>query len=82
MQEKYDRVIACSLLCVRLVISMTSSDRLEELSNKLTTVLDKPAFWKYGSSTVPMVHGQTLVCYKQFELKEFFLLLVINLCLY
>lgn len=57
MDEKYERVLSSSLLCLRLVITMCPSQKLNDLTNKYTTVLSTAAFWKYAShknSTVSM----------------------------
>ena len=55
MDEKYERVLSSTLLCLRLVITMYPTDKLSDLTNKYISVLDTAAFWKYANHKQPTV---------------------------
>ena len=55
MDEKYERVLSSTLLCLRLVITMYPTDKLSDLTNKYISVLDTAAFWKYANHKLPTV---------------------------
>lgn len=68
MQEKYERILSSAILCLRLIIQMCPADKLSDLSEKCSTVLEQAAFWKFPNHACRMValysvnHFNSLCC--------------------
>ena len=73
MDEKYERVLSSTLLCLRLVITMYPTDKLSDLTNKYISVLDTAAFWKYANHKQPTVSSvyiyRLLVIFYDYDVK-------------
>ena len=55
MENKYTRVLTCSLLAMRKLLQSLPSDQLESVTEPLKNLLEDPKFWKHGKHKVNMV---------------------------
>ena len=55
MENKYVRVVTCSLLAVRKLLQNLSAEQTAALYEQLTVIMEDPKFWKHGKHKVNMV---------------------------
>ena len=59
MENKYTRVLTCSLLAMRKLLQSLPPDQLESITEPLKNMLEDPKFWKHGKHKVNMVRLDT-----------------------
>jgi len=57
MENKYNRVVAASLLAIRKLLTSLPANQIESCIELLRTLLEKPNFWKHGKSKLGMVRS-------------------------
>lgn len=67
MENKYNRVVAASLLAIRKLLTGLPANQVEPCNQALAGLLDNPRFWKHGKSKLTVVCGVTLIYHHLLE---------------
>ncbi|NXT79473.1 LTN1 ligase, partial [Zapornia atra] len=56
-EAKFFRILTCSLLALKKLLSMLPKKEMHSLEEKLTSLLSQNKFWKYSKHSVPQVRS-------------------------
>ncbi|XP_042637268.1 E3 ubiquitin-protein ligase listerin [Orycteropus afer afer] len=56
-QAKFYRVITCSLLALKKLLTLLSDNELDSLEEKFKCLLSHNKFWKYGKHNIPQIRS-------------------------
>ncbi|NXW03176.1 LTN1 ligase, partial [Fregetta grallaria] len=56
-EAKFFRILTCSLLALKKLLSMLPKKEMHSLEEKLTSLLSQNKFWKYGKHSIPQVRS-------------------------
>jgi len=54
-EAKFFRILTCSLLALKKLLSMLPKKEMHSLEEKLMSLLSQNKFWKYGKHSTPQV---------------------------
>ncbi|KFQ04198.1 E3 ubiquitin-protein ligase listerin, partial [Leptosomus discolor] len=56
-EAKFFRILTCSMLALKKLLSMLPEKEMHSLEEKLTSLLSQNKFWKYGKHNIPQVRS-------------------------